>query len=94
MKKIKQGKFSVRVSIPLSVDVAIPTLNALQVELNEEAQKEANQRTSVRLEYINNTLILTISSSDLSSLRAGLNSYIRWLNLAIESVKLCSGTPW
>lgn len=73
---------SLVLSIELSQELASKVIESMQVELSQEMA-----RTEVSIDYRDNTLILTISTKDLSSMRAALNSYLRWLNLCINTLK-------
>ena len=41
-------------------------------------------KTDVKIKIIKNTLFLEIKSNDLSSFRAAINSYLRWIDTAIK----------
>ncbi|MCK4614577.1 MAG: hypothetical protein KAU14_07230, partial [Thermoplasmata archaeon] len=41
-------------------------------------------RTKIELEMRDNELFLVITAKDSTALRAGINSYLRWLNEALE----------
>ena len=43
-------------------------------------------RTSVELIHEDGKLLLTISTQDSTALRAAMNSYLRWLNEALDVV--------
>jgi len=53
-------------------------LNVLNPEIKNKIPK-----SKVKLEKIENKLCLEIRSSDISSLRAASNSYLRWIKTAI-----------
>ncbi len=40
--------------------------------------------TTIKLNISNNKILLNINSKNLSSLRAACNSYLRWINTAIN----------
>lgn len=45
-------------------------------------------RTKVEIENKNNKLVLTIIADDVSALRAGINSYLRWIKTGIDMTKI------
>lgn len=74
-----------------------------QLEIEFDSQKEANivltalrpeisdlpsQRTSTEIESDHNTLKVTIKAQDSASLRASLNSYLRWIMLSRQILDL------
>ncbi|MEM3396490.1 MAG: KEOPS complex subunit Pcc1 [Thermoplasmata archaeon] len=77
---------SLTISVELDKKIARCVMDAIKVEIAEDGETDA--RTNLSMEYLDNCLHLIINAQDLSSLRASLNSYIRWLNLAIESAQL------
>lgn len=48
-------------------------------------------RTRVRAEMHGEDLLLHIEASDLSALRAALNSYLRWIKIAEEVFDIAGG---
>lgn len=78
---------TLRISVEIDEQTANYVMDAISVEFSNEPEMP---RCEVWLEYNENTLHLTINSKDLSSLRAAVNSYLRWLNLAIEGACLSS----
>lgn len=77
---------SLTISVKLDEKIARYVVKAIEIEVADGEETDA--RTKITMEYKNNYLHFTIYASDLSSLRASLNSYVRWLNLAIESAQL------
>jgi tRNA threonylcarbamoyladenosine modification (KEOPS) complex Pcc1 subunit len=45
-------------------------------------------KTDIEIKAVDKTLFLEISSNDTSSLRAAINSYLRWINTAINVKKI------
>lgn len=86
MKNSEKLVCSLTISVELNEKIARYVMNAIEVEITEDGETDA--RTDLRMEYRDNCLYLFINAADLSSLRAALNSYVRWLNLAIESAQL------
>ena len=69
-------KIELRVSLP--PDMSERICKALNVESNREIPR-------TKVDIINeNGVILRISATDTHALRAAVNSYMRWLNLALD----------
>jgi len=66
-----------------SSDEAEIVASSLSPELKQKIPK-----TSVNITQSDATLFITIQSNDLSSLRASVNSYLRWMNTAVSVNKL------
>lgn len=47
-----------------------------------------NERSKSQIEQKDNSVIITINSKDVVSLRASINSYIRWIKLSIEILNI------
>ncbi len=47
-----------------------------------------NDRSKTNLDLDENRIIITINSKDVVSLRASINSYVRWINLSMEILKI------
>jgi tRNA threonylcarbamoyladenosine modification (KEOPS) complex Pcc1 subunit len=62
-------------------------LAALAPELGETVPK-----SKVSGRVVGETLIISVSSSDLAALRAATNSYIRWCDLALRALGAAEGT--
>jgi KEOPS complex subunit Pcc1 len=50
--------------------------------------KRSIPRTEVMVECNGNLMILKIMASDINALRAAINSYMRWINLAIDIMEM------
>lgn len=59
-------------------------LKSLEVEINSSP----SERSSTQLKQVNKTLVLDINATDTTSLRAALNSYLRWIMLSYDILKL------
>jgi tRNA threonylcarbamoyladenosine modification (KEOPS) complex Pcc1 subunit len=57
-------------------------VNSLNPEIKNKIPK-----TNVEVTYSGKILYLTIETSDISSLRAACNSYLRWINTAFDVKK-------
>jgi KEOPS complex subunit Pcc1 len=53
-----------------------------------EIEAESNQRSKTNIDLDDNRLIINILSRDIVSLRASINSYVRWINLSDEILKI------
>ena len=47
-----------------------------------------NERSTTEIELRENTINIEIFSNDVVSLRASINSYVRWIKLATEILKI------
>lgn len=47
-----------------------------------------NERSTTTIDIKDNKIILIINSKDVVSLRASINSYVRWINLSNEILKI------
>lgn len=59
-------------------------LKALKPEINSSP----SQRATVELSLKNKILDVSIKASDATSLRAAVNSYLRWIMLSLDVIKL------
>jgi len=65
-----------------SEDEAKVIVKSLSPEIKNKIPK-----TNVEVTYSGKTLYLTIETTDISSLRAACNSYLRWINTAFDVKK-------
>ena len=47
-----------------------------------------NERSTTEIELDNNIIIIRIFSNDVVALRASINSYVRWIKLSTEILKI------
>ncbi|UCD73119.1 MAG: hypothetical protein JSW01_00285 [Candidatus Bathyarchaeota archaeon] len=66
------------------------TAEIVQSALLPEILGFQSPRSKVSLERIHESLLLEIRADDVSSLRAVLNSYLRWIQCAEETVRILS----
>lgn len=59
-------------------------LKSLEVEIDSSP----GERSSTCFKRVNNTLKMEIEAADATSQRAALNSYLRWIILAVEILNL------
>ena len=62
----------------------------LRKSLSPETTNEL-PRTNVSVKNEGNDLVLILEAEDVSSLRAVLNSYLRWLKVAMETKDMIGG---
>ena len=62
----------------------IPNPGNLARAMEAEGMEEMS-KTSMMMEIGDNSLKIKIEAKDVSSLRAALNSYLRWLRIAIDT---------
>ncbi|MGO9386707.1 MAG: KEOPS complex subunit Pcc1 [Methanobacterium sp.] len=56
--------------------------------LEPEITSAPSQRSSTNLKLVNNILKMEIDAADVTSLRAAINSYLRWIRLSYDVIKL------
>lgn len=66
--------------------VRTPYSKVIQGSLSPELG-ERIPRTSVEVEARDDEVVVSIEAEDQNALRAALNSYIRWMNVAEETAK-------
>ena len=72
--------YELTISIPCSTDKdAKVIVEALSPELQQHIAK-----ANIQLYFENNTVFLEIKTKDVSTLRATANSYIRWIETAVN----------
>ncbi|RAP52954.1 MAG: hypothetical protein BZ137_07835 [Methanosphaera sp. rholeuAM130] len=53
-----------------------------------EIEAETNQRSMTVMSLDSNRIIISITSGDVVSLRASINSYVRWISLSEKILKI------
>ncbi|MCS7135568.1 MAG: KEOPS complex subunit Pcc1 [Nitrososphaerota archaeon] len=76
----------VRISIPINENASEVIARALKIE----ADSLSSKRVTVRLEASDNFLNLELNASDLTAMRAGINSFLRWIDAALQVYELAS----
>lgn len=79
--------------IQASIEILIPDkviLKSLFSALKPESEKTPTERSITNISIVEDTIIIKISTNDLTSLRASINSYFKWLKAVIESLKVIS----
>ena len=71
-----------RAELTLRTEYAEVIAGSLSPELGDKIP-----RTSISVERKGNELLINIEAEDQNALRAALNSYIRWMNVAEETAK-------
>jgi tRNA threonylcarbamoyladenosine modification (KEOPS) complex Pcc1 subunit len=80
-----------RIRLQLDKRVAATVADALMPELNDVLPRtEVDLNVSSKKHTDTAIIELVLRTTDLSALRAALNSYLRWINCCIEVCKL----PW
>ena len=89
-----------KITIPLPSEVASRIAYCLEPELGRikrsnteqtgDYQVPASNRLEVSINVQSNNLILSIDAADISALQAGLNSYLRWIQLSLQINDLVS----
>jgi KEOPS complex subunit Pcc1 len=76
----------VTVTSTAELTVRTPYAHVIQGSLSPELG-ERIPRTIVRVEKREDEVVVKIEADDQNALRAALNSYIRWMNVAEETAK-------
>ncbi|MCX6695860.1 MAG: KEOPS complex subunit Pcc1 [Candidatus Altiarchaeota archaeon] len=65
----------------LEVEFKIPEEKARVIldSVNIEAEKDFHSRSKVRFNYSHGKFIMRVEASDLSAMRAAVNTYLRWI---------------
>ncbi|MCW4049388.1 MAG: KEOPS complex subunit Pcc1 [Candidatus Bathyarchaeota archaeon] len=74
-KKVSNEKATAEIHVAVSHNIAEVILNALQPEV----ESPSSERSSVKVKRGKNGVLITTSASDITALRASLNSYLRWI---------------
>lgn len=56
--------------------------------IRPEISYTRNERSTTEIELDNNIIVIKILSKDVVSLRASINSYVRWIKLSSEILKI------
>ncbi len=56
--------------------------------IKPEVSYAHNERSTTEIELENNRIVIKIFSNDVVSLRASINSYVRWIKLSTEILKI------
>jgi KEOPS complex subunit Pcc1 len=83
IKALKKVESLIELEFPSSSDAEI-VLRAIEPEIMESP----SERTSTEIECESNILKISITAQDTTSLRASLNSYLRWVMLSNEILEL------
>ncbi|MDH4123645.1 MAG: KEOPS complex subunit Pcc1 [Thermoplasmata archaeon] len=67
-----------------------PKADVIESTIRPEIRGEF-QKTSVKICRQDDELSITIESSDVNGLRAAVNSYLRWMNMAVTIVDKIGG---
>lgn len=59
--------------------------------IKPEISYERNERSVSKISLEEKSIVINIFSRDIVSLRASMNSYIRWINLSLEILKINKG---
>ena len=83
IKALKQVESQIELEFPSQKDAEI-VLQAIEPEIMESP----SERTSTEIECLSNILKISITAQDTPSLRASLNSYLRWVMLSKQILEL------
>ena len=83
IKALKQVESQIELEFPSNGDAEI-VLRSIEPEIKESP----SERTITEIECHRNILKITIIAKDTTSLRASLNSYLRWIILSKQILEL------
>ncbi|WP_321421078.1 KEOPS complex subunit Pcc1 [uncultured Methanobacterium sp.] len=83
IKALKKVESLIELEFPSSSDAEI-VFRAIEPEI----RGSPSERTSTEIESEGNILKISITAQDTTSLRASLNSYLRWVMLSNEILEL------
>lgn len=78
-------------SISMTVKIQVTdnqTCNLLYDALVLESGYNPNDRAQANLTVDNNLLILEINAKDVVSVRASINSFMKWINLSLQIISM------
>ena len=89
LEHIHDPKFLESIKTELEIEFDNPReaeiiLGSIKPEINGSP----SDRTSVNIDIHDNTLKIIINAKDTASIRASLNSYLRWIKLSKEVINL------
>lgn len=77
------------VEIKLEVELdSQKTAEIIYESLKPEINSSNSSRTTVRVQILDKKLLLEVQANDSTSLRAAINSYLRWINLSCQVLEL------
>lgn len=85
---------SILENIETEFRVDLDSLHDAEIVYNSikpEISYERNERSVSKISLEEKSIVINIFSRDIISLRASMNSYIRWINLSLEILKINKG---
>ncbi len=79
----------VKVSISIPMKGRAPEVIARALKI--EAETVSSKRVKVDIKASDGFLNLEVSANDLTAMRAGINSFLRWIDAALQVYELASG---
>ncbi|PTD93836.1 hypothetical protein C9439_05495 [archaeon SCG-AAA382B04] len=73
-----------------TLDISIPTKKpeVIKKSLEPELKSSPTKKSEIKIEKQKNQIKLKIKSRELSSFRAAMNSWLRWIQVAQESSQI------
>ena len=85
---------SILESIETEFRVDLDSVHDAEIVYNSikpEISYEGNERSVSKIRLDDKSIVINIFSKDIVSLRASMNSYIRWINLSLEILNINKG---
>lgn len=81
------GELTECVFAEIGIEVPEGLANILLGAIHPEVERPSSSRSEVSIRSVGRHLIFRIKSSDVSALRAALNSYLRWANSVLDVLR-------
>ena len=78
------GELTESVSAEVGIEVPEDLVNILLGAIQPEVERPSSSRSEVSVRAVGRRLIFRVKSSDVSALRAALNSYLRWADSVLD----------
>ena len=80
------------VSTEIEIEFSKPEIaEIVYMSIKPETIKPPTERSKPKININKNIITIQIYSKDLTSIRASINSYLRWIKTVIESLEVVSG---
>lgn len=79
------------VKVSISIPMKVRTSEVIARALRVEADSLSSKRVKVNIEASGCALKLEVDANDLTAMRASINSFLRWIDSALQVYKLASG---
>jgi tRNA threonylcarbamoyladenosine modification (KEOPS) complex Pcc1 subunit len=88
MRDLSQG-----VEAEIAIGASAEFVRVLKGALQPEVEQPSSERSAIEISGEASTLRMRIKASDVSAMRAALNSYLRWVEAIIDAVDTVRCSP-